>query len=199
MNKKLETIESYNKGASALSKKFNEIGPRIKDIEDGLSYVNKENPKVLELGCGDGRDAKIILKHTNNYLGIDVSKEMIRLAEEHAPEGNFKVADIEEFNFPGNVDIMFAFASLLHFNKESFREILDKAHSSLNTDGIFYISVKYDIYQEKIEIEEFGPRVFYYYTEEDIVELAKDKYQVIKTNTQVLRGTKWLVVVLKNK
>lgn len=197
MTKKSETIKSYNKGVKTLAKKFNEIGPRIKDIKEGLSYINKENPKVLELGCGNGRDAKIILQHTNDYLGMDASEEMINLAKEYASEGNFQVADIEEFSFPENIDIVFAFASLLHFDKESFKNILDKAHDSLSNNGIFYISVKLKPYQENAKTDKFGSRTFYYYKPEDITELAKDKYKVIKTDIQILKGIKWLTVILR--
>jgi predicted TPR repeat methyltransferase len=198
MNKKEETVKTYNKSAVALAKKFSTIGRRIDDIKRGLSYINEKNPNVLEIGCGNGRDAKEILDLTDTYTGVDISEGMIKIAREHIPKGNFIVADIETFDFPKNIDIIFAFASLLHLDKESIKKVLLKGHSSLNKNGIFYISIKWDRYQEKIQNDEFGQRVFYYYTEEDMRGLALDtNYKIIYEDRQLLRGVDWLTIVLK--
>lgn len=42
-----------------MSRKFQDIGPRTQDIERGLSFVDKVNPHVIELGCGQGRGAEV--------------------------------------------------------------------------------------------------------------------------------------------
>ena len=194
-----KTIDAYNKAAAAYAKKFNEIGSRANDVTRGFSYFKRENPKVLELGCGNGRDAKEILKFTNNYLGIDASEEMIKLAKEYLPNAKFLVADAEEFDYPQNLDIIFAFASLLHFNRDSIKKILEKAHAAFNAEGIFYISVKKDNYHEKIKNDEFGSRTFYFYTEQDFRELAAGKFDVVYVDEQNLRGTEWLTVVLQKQ
>lgn len=79
-----------------------DIGARVGDIEQVFSYIQKSSPKVIEIGCGNGRDAREILTHTSEYLGIDVSGGMIRLAKEDLPEAHekFIVADVESFEFP---------------------------------------------------------------------------------------------------
>jgi SAM-dependent methyltransferase len=197
MTKKEVTVQSYNKGAKVLSKKFNKIGQRIEDVKAGLSYVQKTNPKILELGCGNGRDAQIILQHSKKYLGIDISIEMIRLAEQNNPKGNFVVADIENFNSPQNIDIIFAFASLIHFNKESLKYIFNKSHDSLNSGGIIYISLKHGKYQEKVKEDEFGPRIFYTYEVDDIIKSAGDKFQLVMKDHQTKLGVEWFTVVLR--
>jgi len=198
MNKKEDTIRAYNQGALVLSKKFNEISPRVDDIQRAFSFINKENPKVLELGCGNGRDAKEILKFTNDYLGIDASVEMIKLSKEYLPDASFLVGDMETFNFPKNLDIIFAFAALLHLDKPSVKDVLLKAHDSLSENGIFYFSVKLDLYHEKIKTDEFGQRTFYYYNIDDMRDLAKRTgYEVIYEHSQTIRGTNWLTVALR--
>ncbi|MFC1721032.1 class I SAM-dependent methyltransferase [Patescibacteria group bacterium] len=199
-NKKQETIDTYNKNAEGLARKFNTIGSREVYIKKGLSYVKNKNPKVVELGCGNGKDAEVILKYTNDYLGIDVSEGMIRLAKANLPQADFMVADIEEFEFPDKIDIIFSFASLLHFDKKSIIEILDRAHNSLDDNGIFYISVKHDKYHEKVKVDEFGSRVFYYYTEKDIRDMTDDKYEMLEIEEEKIKGVNWLQIILrKNK
>ena len=68
MKKKQQTIETYNATAENMAKKFSDIGTRVEDIIQVFSYIQKDIPKVVEIGCGNGRDASEILKHTPNYL-----------------------------------------------------------------------------------------------------------------------------------
>src|SRR3989338_2033199 len=105
MDLKKQTVETYNKSVAGLAKKFSNFGPRVDDIKRGFSYVSRNNPNVLEIGCGYGREAKEILWHTNKYLGMDISEEMIKMAKEQVPEGSFVVADVENYNFPHNLYI----------------------------------------------------------------------------------------------
>ncbi len=197
MDKKVQTIATYNATASAMAKKFSDIGARVEDIHKGFSFVEKSNPKVLEIGCGNGRDAKEILQRTNDYIGVDISEEMIKLARGCAPEGRFEVGDIENYNFPTGLDLIFSFASLLHSNKDNVQKILDKAHDSLSVGGVFYISLKHDEYHEESKTDEFGTRTYYFYTPELMKELAGNKYNVTFEDRQELRGQKWFTVALQ--
>jgi SAM-dependent methyltransferase len=197
MDKKAQTIATYNATAPAMAEKFRDSGPRTEDINKGFSFIKENNPKVLEIGCGNGRDAKEILKHTSDYIGVDISKEMTRLAREYTPEGRFEVGDIENYNFPVGLDLIFSFASLLHSNKENVKEILRKTHDSLNVGGVFYISLKHDEYHEESKADEFGMRTFYFYTPELIKELAGNQYHTIFEDVHELRGQKWFKIALQ--
>ncbi len=197
MDKKAQTVATYNANASKMARKFRGLGARIEDIEKGFSFVKRENSNVFEIGCGDGRDTKEIQKRTKNYLGVDISGSMIAIAREYVPKGKFEVADIENYIFPNNLDLIFSFTSLLHSNKKNIGSILEMAHQALNKNGIFYISLKYDNYHEASKTDEFGTRTYYFYTLEDIKKLAGKRYKVISENIQELRGQKWFTIVLK--
>lgn len=111
MKKKIQTIKTYNQSAAALAKKFNSMEGYLPDIERTFSLIpQKGNPKVVEIGSGSGRDAQGLLKFTNDYLGFDISAEMVKHAKELVPNGKFIVADVDEFDFPKEVDTVFAFA-----------------------------------------------------------------------------------------
>ncbi len=195
---KLETLNSYNKGAKSLAEKFDSIGSRANDIKKAFSYFNdKRNLKVVEIGCGNGRDAKEIIKYTNDYLGVDFSEKLIEIAKQNVPETNFKIADIEEFSFPDNVDIIFSFASLLHSDKNKIKIIFERARNALNKGGIFYISLKYGGYHKETKNNSFGTRTYYFYTPELIARLTGDLYEVINKEYQSLRGQKWFTMVLR--
>ena len=57
-----------------------EIGPRT---------------RVLDCGCGAGRFARMAADRGASVAGIDASEELIEIAAERAPEGDFRVGDIE--------------------------------------------------------------------------------------------------------
>lgn len=199
MDKKQQTIDTYNKNAKAMTAKFNVLGGRVEDIERLFSFLNKENSFVFEIGCGNGRDAKEIVKKTNNYLGVDISEGFIKIASEYVPGGKFKIVDMESYDFPKNIDAIVSFASLLHSNKENVANILVKAHKALNDGGVFYISLKKDEYHENGSTctDEFGERTFFFYTPELIQELAGSNYETIYINEQNIRGQEWFTIVLK--
>jgi hypothetical protein len=107
------------------------------------------------------------------------------------------VADIDSYSFPDNLDIIFAFASLLHSKKESVQEILQRAYHALNAEGIFYISLKCDTYQEKTVTDKFGTRTYYFYTPEDIKASITNLYGVVQEDIQEFQDQKWFTLVLQ--
>ncbi len=197
INKTKTTISTYNKGARAYARKFNEIGPRVNDIKKVFSYIEKINPLVVEIGCGNGRDGREIMKYTTKYIGIDLSQSMVNLAKILQPNGDFRVADLETFDYPLNSDIIFSFASLLHSNRTKVKQILKHIHRSLIHGGIFLISLKYGEYRELQKDDEFGTRYFYLYTPEDIKKLAGEKYKVLWEDKQTLKGIDWFTIILR--
>ena len=77
------------------------------------------------------------------------------------------------------------------------RKILKKAAKVLNHKGVFFISLKHDNYHELVKKDEFGTRVFYFYTPKDVEELAPASLQNIYQENQKLRGQKWFSIILQ--
>jgi SAM-dependent methyltransferase len=197
MDKKLMTVATYNRSASALAQKFNTIGGRVEDIERAFSFVKKSDPFVFEIGCGNGRDAVEILSRTTRYLGIDISEAMIDLARLQAPGGHFAVADIEQYGIPDGVDMVFAFASLLHVSKDSFRDIMMRLRGSMAPGGIVFVSLKNAAYDEVVVTDQFGSRAFYWYTPDLVKELAGEYFEVVWGNEHYIKEQKWLEMIFR--
>ena len=198
MNDHLKTKDNYDKNAKLYQKKFESILPRTNDIKLAFSFIKKNNPKVLEIGCAYGRDAKEILKLTNNYIGIDYSKSMISLAKKEKIKTKFVVADALTYKFPKNRDIIFSFASLLHSNKEEMIIIFNKINKSLNKNGILFLSLKYGKYKKIYLKDDYGIRVHYRYTPNEIKKLANN-FLIEYKNVHILRGQKWFEMILRKK
>jgi SAM-dependent methyltransferase len=197
-DEKRQTIETYDKSAVAHAEKFDQMGARTRDIQKAFSYINRSNPKTFEIGCGNGRDAKEIIKYTNDYLGIDLSKGMLELAKKNAPEAKFELADLETYQFPDNVDIVFAFASLLHSDEKSIKDLLERASESFSPGGVFSISLKYGPHhKETVDKEGHGPKTYFFYTPEDIEKLAPANLKTVFQETQNHGGNKWFSIIFQ--
>jgi SAM-dependent methyltransferase len=198
MSTKSETTLTYDKSARMLADYFTGIGSRSADIDLAFSLApTQSNPSVLEIGCGDGRDAIEIIKHTNKYIGMDISKGMLEIAQEKLPDTIFHRADIAEYIFPKNIDIIFSFASLLHSDIHEVEAILGRVYEALNPGGVFYISLKHmPEYCTKIKEDKYGSRIFYFYNPSIIQKLAGDQYETIFLDAQTIGDTDWFSVVL---
>lgn len=196
---KQQNKETYNKSAKELAEYFRGIGARTGDIERALKLAgNPQHARVVEIGCGDGRDAKEIVRKVGWYLGIDISEELIKLARQHVPGAHFEIADLESFNFPGKLDVIFAFASLLHSNENEVKGVLQRAKEALNPGGVIYISLKYRAqYVSEVKEDKFGKRLFYFYNPEIIEELAGNSYEKADVNFQQIGNTEWFTIALR--
>ena len=196
-DKKQRNIEVYNQTADQMAEKFSKIGPRIEDINKTFSKIDKDNPSVLEIGCGTGRDASEIAKHTNSYLGVDISEGMLEVAKQENPDLNFEVADIENFDIPKDTDVIFAFASLIHLPKEELAKVLDKAHESLSEEGLIYLSMKgADHYQEVEKTDQFGTRTYFHYSLEDLRQLVQ-KFEVLEERVVEFQSQHWVDLLIQ--
>jgi len=83
-----------------------------------------QNCKVLDVGCGYGRMAHIF--KPENYLGIDISKEIIKLAKEKEPNYKFEVQDINDYELKEEYEVIF---EVMCFGMSSkYKDIAKVAH-----------------------------------------------------------------------
>lgn len=199
MTKDLQTIAVYDKFSQHFSEYFKGIGSRITDIETALKLIkNKTKIRAVEIGCGDGRDAAEIIKRVSWYEGFDPSKGLLNIAKKDFPKTSFILADALTYDYPQNIDIVFAFASLLHVNKTDLVKVFKKVYKSLKPKGILYISLKMrDTYTEEIKKDECGERMFYYYNPEIIEKIANGHFSVAYIDYHRVGKTDWFNIALR--
>lgn len=196
-----ETIATYDESAEELAKYFQGIGSRVEDIKLGFKLVgNPEPARVVEIGCGDGRDAAEIVRRTVWYQGFDPSVGMLELAKKKVPKGSFVQAEATSYKYPDNLDIVFSFASLLHSPKEDIAETCGKVLAALRPGGVFYISLKEkDEYSMDIKEDRFGRRLFYFYNIQLIRKLAGSGFESVHEAQQIIGDTKWFTIALRKR
>lgn len=77
-------------------------------------YGISKNHKIIEIGCGEGRDALPLLTDGYDLLATDVSKEAIRYCQEKVPEyaAHFQMLDCIEDKLAQRFDFIYAVAVL---------------------------------------------------------------------------------------
>jgi SAM-dependent methyltransferase len=194
-----ETIRSYDASSEQLAEYFEGIGPRVVDIERGLELAKATdgNAKVVEIGCGGGREASEIVKRAEWYEGIDPSEAMLNIAKSRLPDVSFVKADGLTYDYPKNVDVIFAFASLIHASRSELIEVMAKAVQALKPRGIFYISLKErDSYEEEVQEDKYGKRMYYYYNPQIIGAMANQLFEVVYEDHQHIKNTNWFTLAL---
>lgn len=85
-------------------------GPPFRHIVDFFDNFNQKNGRVLDLGCGQGRDALFIARKGHRVLGVDLSEtgisQMLADARRDGLNVDGMVADIVEFEPDGEYDVI---------------------------------------------------------------------------------------------
>ncbi len=106
--------------------------------------------KILDLGCGSGRDAKAFIEKGYFVTAIDVSPSLCKMAKEKLGI-EVECLDFNEVNYKEKFDGVWACASLLHCSRENLPSIINKIKNALVPNGVVYMSFKYgDFEGEKL-------------------------------------------------
>jgi ubiquinone/menaquinone biosynthesis C-methylase UbiE len=99
--------------------------------------------RVLDVGCGPGRDVKYLTDHGYSVIGVDYSEGMLEEARKRVPGGDFRKMDMRRIDFQANeFDAVWACASLLHVRKADAPEVLAGFRRVLKPEGILCVMVK---------------------------------------------------------
>lgn len=120
-----------------------------------ISYIPKGG-KVLDLGCGSGRDSLFFKQFGYNVTAVDGSAEMCRQAEKNIGQPVINLT-FDKLPYEAEFDGIWACASLLHVPSSDIHDVLVKIEKALKKGGYFYFSVKYGDYE--------GEREGRYYTD----------------------------------
>jgi len=135
------TKESYQATAKEFAKNVANLAP-IESIEKFISLL-PPHAKLIDIGCGSGRDAKIFTDQGMEVLGIDFSSNLLEIARNHAPLAKFQLMDIEMINLPiAFFDGAWSACSLGHIPKNNLLSVFKQIHLLLKKGGFFYLSLK---------------------------------------------------------
>ena len=132
-------------------------------LEPLVREVAQSHQKILEIGCGQGRDGCYLaasLASGGRYLGIDASPESVRTAADNLAEAEraltfrvrpeFVVGDAGDLQLPGNeFDCAFSIGVMHH--TPSTATCVEQAFDVLHPGGVAYIAL-YRKYSPKVTV-----------------------------------------------
>lgn len=125
--------------------------------------------RILDLGCGSGRDSRYFLEQGFQVTAIDGSAELCRLASKYIGQ-EVLCMDFADLAFENCFDGVWACASLLHVPRDSIKDILARIHQALTCGCVLYASFKVGK-GERIR----GERFFNDYSQEDMKTLFTEE------------------------
>jgi SAM-dependent methyltransferase len=197
------TVDTYDRSASQFADHFQNYvdGVARQEIEKSLELAgNSSKARVVEIGCGAGKDAAELVRRVAWYEGFDPSEELLKTARAHVPTASFVQTDAVSYEYPDNLDIVFAFASLLHVDKDDFAAVCSKVAKALRPGGIFCMTLKEaDEYKEELQEDQFGQRQFFFYNPQIVLELAGPQFELVFEDHELAgpKKKRWFTVILK--
>ena len=106
-----------------------------------LSQINTQGPsRLLDFGCGPGRDLITFSKEGHQAIGLDGSEIFCAMAREHSGcevwQQDFLRLDLPSLYFDG----IFANATLFHVPAQELPRVLNELHDSLKPGGVLLSS-----------------------------------------------------------
>ncbi len=125
--------------------------------------------KILDAGCGGGRNLHYFLRNGFRVFGVDCNPDAVeyvrRLAQTLAPEipsGNFQVAEIENLPFPDKSFDLIISNAVLHFadDERHFDRMIREMWRVLKFSGLFFARLASTISIEN-KVEKIAERRYF--------------------------------------
>ena len=193
-----QTLSYYNENAQ----EFTQGTLNVDFSYTQNKFIDKlsDGAKILDFGCGSGRDTKYFLEKGYDVDAIDGSEELCKIASEYTGVA-VKHMYFQELNEVGKYDAIWACSSILHLSYEELLDVIRKMKAALKENGLIYTSFKYG----EFEGERNG-RYFIDMTEERIgkllvgIEGLEIEETWITSDVRPGRGEeKWLNLFLRKK
>ena len=136
-----KTIAShYNKIAKEYTKVHGyEEKLSLPSLEKFINFLPKGGI-VLDIGCGGGQDSKFFKDNGFDVLGIDLSREMIKLAKIYSPQTSFKVIDLMKLESHIKYDGIWCSRVFHNISVSEQTKFLKKIKSLLKKNGLLYLT-----------------------------------------------------------
>jgi len=114
----------------------------------------KFSGKIIDLGCGNGRDVAIFAKQGFECLGVDKNKEEIAEAKRWHSDCSFELQDIERLPWGDESIDAYFMINVIHYLEE--RKALSEIFRTLETGGYLYLHINISITDKDGKVDYHG-------------------------------------------
>lgn len=110
-----------------------------------LTANRKGKVKVLDIGCGEGKDAVYMAKKGFAVTAFDITESGIKKTKELAQSKNVPinafVADINDFSLDEQFDIIFSTGTIQYLQDDRINSFFEKVKNLTTPNGLNYFNV----------------------------------------------------------
>lgn len=195
----MNTLDYYNKNSEEY---FNStLNVDMTNTYKEFLKLVPEGGKILDLGCGSGRDSMNFMKLGYEVIAVDGAKKLAKRASVLLGK-EVIVSTFEELELKEKFHGIWACASLLHIKREDLKTVLNNLYNNLEDNGVFYMSFKYG---EKEYVDDKN-RYFNCFTDESIISFINEntKYNILglyitEDKLGRVNEVKWLNLICNKK
>ena len=160
-----KTLEYYNENARTFSDQTQNVD--FTETQERFLTLMPPQGRILDFGCGSGRDTKFFLERGYRVDAVDGSEELCRIASDYT---GIRVRQMlfQDLDAVEQFDGIWACSSILHLKKEELRAVILKMITALKSTGYIYTSFKYGTFEGYRK-----QRYFTDFTEETIADLLQ--------------------------
>ena len=136
----MKTIDYYNNHAEEFTASTFEVD--MESLYQPFLVELQEGARILDVGCGPGRDTLAFKNKGYQVDAIDYSEELVKKATQLTGIP-VRLQSFYEIDADQAYDGIWACASLLHCERTRLKEVIGKLLSALKPNGMLYMSFKY--------------------------------------------------------
>jgi len=134
----MTTIDYYNQNVQTYIERTKDFN--VPHLLYPFVALLKPDAKILDAGCGSGRDSLLFQKMGFQVLAIDGAEEMVKHVSSLGIPAQKKL--FEEISFENEFDAIWCCASLVHVKKENLPDVIARLERSLKPNGVLLVSFK---------------------------------------------------------
>jgi len=137
------TFDTWDKVAALYFEKFMDLDLYNDTYDSFCPVVEKQNSKIFEVGCGPGNITKYLLFKRPDFkvTAIDVSPNMVKLAQKTNPIADFKVMDCRNIDaIQEKYDGIVCGFCIPYLSKDDCAKLISDFNFLLKKDGVIYFS-----------------------------------------------------------
>jgi SAM-dependent methyltransferase len=138
-----DTVRAYHLDAAAYVEASPTMPDSVRaDIEAFAERLGR-GARVLEIGSGGGRDARLMEDHGLRVRRTDITPAFVALLREQGVDADLVDPLVDDLSSPdGPYDAVWANASLLHVERSHLATVLTRVAAVTRTGGVLRVSVK---------------------------------------------------------
>jgi SAM-dependent methyltransferase len=142
----LQTIDAYERSAKDCLARWNKRHHRRSPLLVQWLRSLPEDARLLDLGCGGGKDADDLDRRGYSVVGLDRTRALLLAGRRRYPSLPLVRADIRTLPFQAmSFDGLWAAASLMHLPKPEARRTLADLYRLVRPGGLFAATVTHGV------------------------------------------------------